>query len=70
MYVFNNNRTFEFRPDKDEYAGEIYFYKIILKEVGLNVIGKNYYCKVEVDPLPKDYKPDNSSSNDSDNQTE
>ena len=51
MNVFNGNRTFEFVVDSDEYAGKQYFYKVILKEEGVNAIGYPYYCQVIIDPI-------------------
>jgi len=49
MTVFNGNRTLEFIIDKEEYAGQQYFFKVVLKEVGVNAIGIPYYCQVFVD---------------------
>ena len=43
MNVFNGNRTFEFVVNKEEYAGKQFFFKVILKEVGVNAIGFPYY---------------------------
>jgi hypothetical protein len=43
MNVFNGNRTFEFNVNNETFAGKQYFFKIILKEVGLNVTGVPYY---------------------------
>ena len=43
MNVFNGNKTLEFKVDNDTFAGKQYFFKIILKEVGLNVTGVPYY---------------------------
>ena len=52
MNVFNGNRTFEFVvPDKEEYADTQWFYKVILKEEGVNAIGYPYYCQVIIDPI-------------------
>ena len=46
---FNGNKTFEFIVDKDEYAGKSYFFKVILKEEGSNVIGNQFTFQVFVD---------------------
>ena len=51
MNVFNGNRTFEFVVDKEEYAGKSFFYKVVLKEVGVNAIGFSYYCQVVISPI-------------------
>ena len=51
MEVFNGNRTFEFIPDSDEYAGKLYFFKIILKEEGSNALGNQFTFQVFIDSL-------------------
>jgi len=51
LTVFNNNRTLEFVVDKEEYAGQRYFFKVVLKEEGLNAIGFSYYFQIEVASL-------------------
>lgn len=58
MNVFNANRTFEFVVDKETYAGMQYFYKIILKEAGVNAIGFPYYCQIIIDPIEGAAVPD------------
>ena len=54
MEVFNGNRTFEFLPDSDEYAGKSYFYKIILKEEGSSAIGNQFTFQVSIDEIISD----------------
>lgn len=51
MQVMNNNRTLFFNVNKTEYAGQQYFFKLILKEEGFNAIGFPYYFQVEVESL-------------------
>ena len=73
MTNFNGNRTFEFVVDKEEYAGKSYFYKVILKEVGVNAIGFSYYCQIIIDsidgnggggsPIPVDETGGNGGTN-------
>ena len=44
-----NRRTFELAPDKDEYAGKSYFFKVILREAGSNAMGNQYTFQVFVE---------------------
>ena len=67
----NSNWTLSFNVNNAEYAGKEYFFKIILKEEGLDVIGNPYYCSVLIDPIDStdgsgDDKKDDDSTNNQD----
>ena len=47
----NENWTLNFNVDSDDYAGQEYFFKIILKEEGLDVLGNSYYCTILIDSI-------------------
>ena len=51
MTTYQGNRSFSFNVTDEAYAGKQYFFKIILKEEGVNTIGYPYYYQVEVEPL-------------------
>lgn len=63
--IFNGNRTFEFDVDKEEYAGNEFFFKIILKEKSGLAVGLPFYFTIFVEPIPPgpDVGEDNGSMN-------
>ena len=62
--IFNGNRTFEFDVDKEEYAGNEFFFKIILKEKSGLAVGLPFYFTIFVEPIPPgDFGEDNGSMN-------
>ncbi len=52
--IYNGNRTFDFNVNKKKWAGGQYFFKVVLKEVGVNAIGFPYYFQVFVAPIGGD----------------
>ena len=71
---YNGNRTFEFNVDKRTYAGNEYFFKIVLKEAGGRAMGIPYYFKIFIESLPEGEggggKDDGSESTDGGSTTE
>ena len=59
MEVFSGNRSFELKPDLEEYADEAaYFFRVILREQGSSYIGNQYTFQVFLDDSTT---PDDSS---------
>lgn len=66
----NENWTLKFNVNDDAYAGKQFFFKIILKEEGLDVLGNSYYCTILVDAIEGGGGSEGGSGGDSGSGTE
>ena len=46
LTTYQGNRSFSFNVTDETYAGKQFFFKILLKEAGVDTIGYPYYYKV------------------------
>ena len=48
--LFNNaTNTITFRPDRPIYAGQTYYFTIVVKETNSDSVAYSYYCTVRID---------------------